>query len=98
MNGTGIDSPHGIDKPLMHPTLGLVTEQHPKYKDTVTITRCDPGTIAHKQIRQWKSHLRGSTIGMVDKTTITDTAQLTETIHLKRLTGQQYVKIQFANP
>jgi hypothetical protein len=81
-----------------HPTLGLVAEQHPEYEDTVTLTRCDPGTIAHKQIRRWKSRLRGSTIRMVDEITITDTAQLTETIRLKRLTGQQYVKIQFANP
>ena len=81
-----------------HPTLGLVAEQHPEYLDTVTLTQCDPGTIAHKQIRRWKSHLRGSTIRMVDDTTITDIAQLTETIRLKRLTGQLYVRIQFANP
>jgi hypothetical protein len=33
-----------------HPTLGLVTEQHPKYVDTITLTHYDPGTIAHKQI------------------------------------------------
>jgi hypothetical protein len=56
-----------------HPALGLVTEQHPEYVDTVTLTRCDPGTMAHKQIRRWKSRLCGSTIRMVDDTTITDT-------------------------
>ena len=30
------------------PTLGLVPKQHPKYIDTVNLTRCDPGTVAHK--------------------------------------------------
>jgi hypothetical protein len=34
-----------------HPTLGLVPEQHPEYTNTVTLTHCDPGTIAHKQIQ-----------------------------------------------
>jgi hypothetical protein len=81
-----------------HPTLGLITEQHPEYTDTITLIRCDPGTISHKQIRRWKSRLRGSTIRMVDDVTITDISQFTETIRLKRLTGQLYVKIQFANP
>jgi hypothetical protein len=81
-----------------HPTLGLIAEQHPEYIDTITLTRCDPGTISHKQIRRWKSRLRGSTIRMVDDVTITDIAQFTETIRLKRLTGQLHVKIQFANP
>jgi hypothetical protein len=81
-----------------HPTLGLVPEQHPEYIDTVTFTRCDPGTVAHKQIRRWKSRLRGSTIRMIDDITITSVAQLQETIRLKRLTGQTHVTIQFANP
>ena len=81
-----------------HPTLGLITEQHPEYLDTITLTRCDPGTVSHKQIRRWKSRLRGSTIRMVDDITITDIEQFTETIRLKRLTGQLHVKIQFANP
>jgi hypothetical protein len=81
-----------------HPTLGLITEQHPEYLDTITLTRCDPGTVSHKQIRRWKSRLRGSTIRMVDDITITDNEQFTETIRLKRLTGQLHVKIQFANP
>ena len=35
---------------------------------------------------------------MVDNVTITNTAQLTETIRLKCLTGQLHVTIQFANP
>ena len=35
---------------------------------------------------------------MVDDITITDIEQFTETIRLKRLTGQLHVKIQFANP
>jgi hypothetical protein len=81
-----------------HPTLGLITEQHPEYQDTITLIRCDPGTVSHKQIRRWKSRLRGSTIRMVDDITIIDIDQFAETIRLKRLTGQLYVKIQFANP
>ncbi len=35
---------------------------------------------------------------MVDNITITNIAQFTETIQLKQLTGQLYVKIQSANP
>ena len=35
---------------------------------------------------------------MIDDITITDTAQFTEKIRLKQLTGQLHVKIQFANP
>jgi hypothetical protein len=31
-----------------HATLELVPEQHPKYSETMTLTHCDPGTIAHK--------------------------------------------------
>jgi hypothetical protein len=81
-----------------HPTLGLVPEQHPEYIDTITLLRCDPGTVAHKQIRRWKSRLRGSTIRMIDETTITSIKQLEDTIRLKRLTGQTHVTIQFANP
>jgi hypothetical protein len=81
-----------------HPTLGLVPEEHPEYIDTVTLLRCDPGTVAHKQIRRWKSRLRGSTIRMIDEITITSIAQLQETIRLKRLTGKTHVTIQFANP
>jgi hypothetical protein len=42
-----------------HPTFGLITDQNPKYLDTITFTRCGPGTISHKQIRQWKSRLCG---------------------------------------
>ncbi len=28
-----------------HPTLELITEAHPEYTDTITLTRCDPGTV-----------------------------------------------------
>ena len=63
-----------------HPTLGLVAENHPEYEDTVTLTRCDPGTIAHKQIRRWKSRLRGSTIRMLDEVTILNVEHLQETV------------------
>jgi hypothetical protein len=81
-----------------HPTLGLVAENHPEYEDTVTLTRCDPGTIAHKQIRRWKSRLRGSTIRMLDEVTILNVEHLQETVRLKRLTGNTHITIQFANP
>jgi hypothetical protein len=67
-----------------HSTLGVVMEQHPKYIDTITLTRCDPGTISHKQIRRWKSCLGGSTIQMINNVTITNIVlQLSETVRLK---------------
>ena len=68
-----------------HPTLGLITEQHPEYLDTITLTRCDPGTASHKQITRWKTRHRGSTTRMADAITINDIEQVTETIRLKRL-------------
>jgi hypothetical protein len=81
-----------------HDTLGLITQQHPEYSETVVFQRCHPGTVSHKTIRRWKSRLKGSIIRMIDDISITDEKQLKEVIREKRRKGQQQVKIQFAQP
>jgi hypothetical protein len=81
-----------------HDTLGLITEQHPEYEETVVFKQCHPGTVSHKTIRRWKSRLKGSIIHMIDDITITDTTQLKRIIREKRQKGQTQVKIQFAQP
>jgi hypothetical protein len=81
-----------------HETLGLITEQHPEYTETVVFRQCHPGTVSHKTIRRWKSRLKGSIIRMVDDTSITDTTQLRQVIKEKRRKGQTQVRIQFAQP
>jgi hypothetical protein len=81
-----------------HDTLGLITEQHPEYEETVVFKQCHPGTVSHKTIRRWKSRLKGSIIRMIDDITITDTTQLKRIIREKRQKGQTQVKIQFAQP
>ena len=81
-----------------HETLGLVTEQHPEYSDSVVFRQCHPGTVSHKTIRRWKSRLKGSIIRMVDDISITDREQLRQVLQEKRRKGQTQVRIQFAQP
>mmetsp|Transcript_12598 Transcript_12598/g.19385 ORF Transcript_12598/g.19385 Transcript_12598/m.19385 type:complete len:157 (-) Transcript_12598:1580-2050(-) len=43
----------------IHPTLGIQTEEDPKMTDTVKFVGCLPsGTIAHKNLKRWKSRLK----------------------------------------
>jgi hypothetical protein len=80
-------------------TLGLVTEQHPKYSETIVYRLCHPGTLLHKTIHRWKSPLKGSIIQLVDDISITDTdQQLRQVLNEKRQKGQTQVRIQFARP
>jgi hypothetical protein len=81
-----------------HETLGLVTEQHPEYSESVAFRQCHPGAVSHKTIRRWKSRLKGSIIRMVDDTSITDREQLRQVIKEKRRKGQTQIRIQFAQP
>jgi hypothetical protein len=81
-----------------HETLGLVTEQHPEYSETVVFRQCHPGTVSHKTTRRWKSQLKGSIIRLVDDISITDTDQLRQVLNEKRRKGQTQVRIQFAQP
>jgi hypothetical protein len=81
-----------------HDTLGLITQQHPEYSETVVFQRCHPGTVSHKTIRRWKSRLKGSIIRMIDDITIINEKQLKDVIRDKRRKGQQQVKVQFAQP
>ena len=80
-----------------HPTLGLVVNDHPEYDNLVQFTRCDPGTSAHKNLRNWKSRFRGAVIRMIDDITITNRQHLAEVIQHKRLNRQQVIQIQFAH-
>eukprot|EP00980_Cylindrotheca_fusiformis_P026337 scaffold15904_cov124-Cylindrotheca_fusiformis.AAC.1 len=41
-----------------HPTLGLLVEQHPEYIDTVILRDIQPGTIAQKTLKNWRSLLK----------------------------------------
>jgi hypothetical protein len=81
-----------------HPTLGLVTEDHPEYTDTVILKRMHPGTICHKTIPRWKSRLRGSIVRMIDEITVENSAQIPNIIRDKRTQGKSHVRIQFARP
>jgi hypothetical protein len=81
-----------------HPTLGLVTEDHPEYTDTVILKRMHPGTVCHKTIPRWKSRLRGSIVRMIDDVTIDHGRQIPDIIRMKRQQGKSHVKIQFARP
>lgn len=81
-----------------HPTLGLITEQHPEYAETMVFTRCEPGTISHKRIRRWKSRLRGSIIRMIDDETIYTSEDIVRILSEKRNQRKTHVTIQFAQP
>jgi hypothetical protein len=80
-----------------HDTLGLVTEQHPEYEETVVFKQCHPGTVSHKIIRRWKSWLKRSIICMINDTTITDIIQLKRIIKENRQKGQTQVKTSLPN-
>jgi hypothetical protein len=81
-----------------HPTLGLVTEDHPEYTDTVILKRMHPCTVCHKTIPRWKSRLRGSIVRMIDDTTVENSQQIPDIIRKKQQQGRSHVKIQFARP
>jgi hypothetical protein len=38
-----------------HPTLGLITECHPEYLDTVTLTCCDPAPFFTSKFNDGKA-------------------------------------------
>jgi hypothetical protein len=71
-----------------HNTLGLITEQHPKYLESLVFQQCHPGTVSHKTIRRWKSRLKGAIIQMVDNILITDREQFQQVLQDKRRKGQ----------
>ena len=81
-----------------HPTLGLEIQQHSEYADTVSFIRCIPGTVAHKNIRNWKSRLKGNTICMIDDHNIHNPEDITRIIRQLRRQGKQYTQIKFAKP
>jgi hypothetical protein len=81
-----------------HPTLGLVTEDHLEYTDTVNLKQIHPGTVCHKTIPRWKSQLRGSIVHMIDDITVENSQQIPGIICLKRQQGKSHVKIQFVRP
>ena len=82
----------------IHQTLGLDIVDHPEYNDMVMFRRCIPGTIAHKNIRRWKSRLTGAIITAIDDIEITSRRQLIQTIRKYRQQGKQSAKIEFARP
>jgi hypothetical protein len=81
-----------------HPTAGLVVEAHPEYSETVVFKRFDPGTIAHKTIKRWKSRIAGSIIRLIDDEDVYTPADVVRIMAEKRLQRKQYVTIQFAQP
>jgi hypothetical protein len=81
-----------------HPTLGLIVEKHPEYDETIVFAQCDPGTISHKRIRRWTSHLRGSIIRMINNETIYSTTNIVRILSKKRAQWKTHVTIQFDQP
>ena len=51
-----------IERGLLHPTLGLVVKPHPDMQDAVELVELQGGSASHKNIRAWKSRLRGTII------------------------------------
>eukprot|EP00980_Cylindrotheca_fusiformis_P020335 scaffold7349_cov135-Cylindrotheca_fusiformis.AAC.1 len=84
-----------------HPTLGLLAVDHPEFLDTVILTDIQPGTVAQKTLKNWKSRLRGSIIRMVEDVEITSTTQLRQILQeMRQQRKGQYtnLRIQFAKP
>ena len=81
-----------------HQTLGLITEDHPEYIDTVTLKNILPGTTASKNIKRWKSQYRGAIVQCIDDEIIRTKQDIPRIIRQKLNARQRHIRIQFVRP
>ena len=77
--------------------LGLIVEQHPDIKDAVELKAICTGTIAHKNIQEWKSRLRGTILTKINGKTVTCKEDIDRITRDERLEGKRRVALEFGS-
>jgi len=86
-----------IERGLLHPTLGLVVKPHPDMQDAVELVELQVGSASHKNIRAWKSRLRGTIITEIEGYAIHSRDDIIAAIIKARHDRKRNVKIIFAS-
>lgn len=82
----------------IHPTLGLITTEHPELKDTVIFNKCAPGTTSHKYIRRWKSRLRGTILSKINDTHVRSDIDIMLAIKQAKQARKRVITVEFVTP
>ena len=80
-----------------HPTLGVVSQAHPKMQDLIELTEFQVGTTAHRHIRSWKRRLRGTIITKVNNDPITCVNDIKDTVQRACSKKQKNITIGFGS-
>lgn len=81
-----------------HTTLGLIVRPHPDLNNTVLFERCKPGTMAHKNIRRWRSRLKGALVKSVGGYSIQTPQDIQRILAEHRRKKATTIAIEFSLP